>query len=528
MNNFIMLVKIQLKNLFTNSSMRMSSKKKGFGYGAIILPALLFIYMSVSYTSGMMLAFPSGEKDTALYLIALLAFIMLTIFAFYSANGHLFGFKDYDLLSSLPISKVTIITSKLVSFWLLEFVYCIFLYYPALVIVGISESMSLSYYILGILGGLFLPLIPIILSSFFSLIINFISKHFKYRHLVNTILSVLMIFGVFAASFSLQYFIGDQALNTIELKRTITKFLPFIGLLIQGSIEANFFLYLIGITISLVPFILFINLFAKRFSDLNSIVNTGYKVKNYQLRSVKGKSVMKALLIKEIRRYFTCGPYVINTTIGPIMMALASIYLMFQRDVVLYFLESMPLEIRDLLFVFLLLAVAGFCFTSCTTNASISLEGKHLWITKSAPVSTMQVFMAKINLNLLILVVPMSIGVLFIGITIQLSILEILLTLFAVLASSLLIAQFGLIINLNFPRLDWDREIYVVKQSMSVFVSIFGGLIFTVLLFFIVMNVSSMLSSLLLGFLINLSFVLLNVICWFYLKTIGIKQFSKL
>ena len=58
------------------------------------------------------------------------------------------------------------------------------------------------------------------------------------------------------------------------------------------------------------------------------------------------------------------------------------------------------------------------------------------------------------------------------------------LTLLAILCSGL----FGLIINLHFPRFDFDREIVVVKQSLSTMITVLAGmgasfLILAVLLF---------------------------------------------
>ena len=52
------------------------------------------------------------------------------------------------------------------------------------------------------------------------------------------------------------------------------------------------------------------------------------------------------------------------------------------------------------------------------------------------------------------------------------------LTLLAALCSGL----FGLIVNLHFPRFDYDREIVVVKQSLSTMITVFTGMGFSFLL----------------------------------------------
>ena len=52
----------------------------------------------------------------------------------------------------------------------------------------------------------------------------------------------------------------------------------------------------------------------------------------------------------------------------------------------------------------------------------------------------------------------------------------------AMLLFLLLEALFGLFMNLKFPNLNWTNEAVPVKQSMSVFVSLFGGWAMTVAL----------------------------------------------
>ena len=42
--------------------------------------------------------------------------------------------------------------------------------------------------------------------------------------------------------------------------------------------------------------------------------------------------------------------------------------------------------------------------------------------------------------------------------------------------------MFGLIVNLHFPRFDYDREIVVVKQSLSTMITVFTGMGFSFLL----------------------------------------------
>ena len=44
----------------------------------------------------------------------------------------------------------------------------------------------------------------------------------------------------------------------------------------------------------------------------------------------------------------------------------------------------------------------------------------------------------------------------------------------------LFFSMLGLMLNLKYPNLNWTNEITPIKQSMSVFVSMFGGWIYTI------------------------------------------------
>ena len=64
-------------------------------------------------------------------------------------------------------------------------------------------------------------------------------------------------------------------------------------------------------------------------------------------------------------------------------------------------------DLHDFVPIFITFCIA----TSCTTMASISMEGKNIWIVKSIPVSVITVFASKILVNLTILspVIPATI-----------------------------------------------------------------------------------------------------------------------
>ena len=145
-----------------------------------------------------------------------------------------------------------------------------------------------------------------------------------------------------------------------------------------------------------------------------------------------------ALLRKELRRYFGSTSLVMNTMAGPVMVALCAVMLAAQKDLMVQIMLESGVDFRAFAdpIAMLLLAACLFCEMICLILS---------FVYHFTPVITA---------------------------------LLLALTLLAALCSGL----FGLIVNLHFPRFDYDRKIVVVKQSLSTLITVFTGIGFSFLL----------------------------------------------
>jgi len=113
---------------------------------------------------------------------------------------------------------------------------------------------------------------------------------------------------------------------------------------------------------------------------------------------------------------------------------------------------------------------------STTTGSAISMEGKTLWIVKSMPVTARDWLAGKLFVDLM-LAVPMTIiGGALVAVGIRASLLEALWLLAVPLAYALCFGVFGLWVNIRMPKLDWQNEAEVVKQSMAAMIVVFVGM----------------------------------------------------
>ena len=108
-----------------------------------------------------------------------------------------------------------------------------------------------------------------------------------------------------------------------------------------------------------------------------------------------------------------------------------------------------------------------------TTSTSVSMEGKEWWILKSLPLPPKMILDSKLCFNLLLIAPFYLISQVFLGIALRGVAVEIFWSVIIMTLFILCSCVGGLTANLKFPKMEWDSEVVVVKQSAS---SAVGGL----------------------------------------------------
>lgn len=177
------------------------------------------------------------------------------------------------------------------------------------------------------------------------------------------------------------------------------------------------------------------------------------------------------------------------------------------------------------------LACAAVCMMATmidTAAPSVSLEGKNLWLVQSLPVRPFAVLRAKLRLQLVLSAVPALFVAVVSAAVFPGSIPERLLSVVLSLLCVTLFALFDLWVGLLRANLTYTNEIVPIKQSMAVFLALFGGWGYALLLaggyFLLARFISQTLYLCLFSlFTAGLSFVLYR-----WLKTKGAIHFSNL
>ena len=380
---------------------------------------------------------------------------------------------DADFLLSLPIKKRDIIISKLFSQYVLDLFFTVVFLLPFIVFYEITAPVfSLSVLIFGLLTVLMLPLLSVGISQIMEFIVvrlfNKVKAGNVLKALVPTIiyiaLTVLLLIktsGYGSVEFdSMESYFADRwvsnQLLSFVFDQSLVSILVFVGLTIVPGI--------IGV-------ILQTNIYGKNFGV--------YVNKKESFELTKKQKPFSHLLKKEVTSYFTLPVYLVNTIIGPILIIVISVVAaIFGIESLL---STLQISISSTDLTYICAAIINLLIgTTCISCVSISLEGNTIWFLKSLPVRTNQVFLAKLFVPLIIVVPSLLVSSTIFGIILG-SVLSGVIIFAVTLLFLLLTDTMGLMINLWCPKLNWENEIQVVKQSLSVFLSMTANTVFALL-----------------------------------------------
>lgn len=120
-----------------------------------------------------------------------------------------------------------------------------------------------------------------------------ISSRIKYKNLILIIGSIILMLLYTLLMTRLNSMSVEMLKNSVSISETIRKIYPpiyyFVDALKTGSVVS----FLAFIAISIIPFFMFVTLFAKKFKDINAKMSEGYKSKTYKFKSQKLQDLQK-------------------------------------------------------------------------------------------------------------------------------------------------------------------------------------------------------------------------------------------
>lgn len=474
------LTKVQLCN-FLNINVIRYTKDRQKKRGMTVLLGIwgVLFLMLFSYIGALSYGYIKIGLGNVLpmYLIAVSGLIIL-LFSVFKAGSVIFQKNSYEMLCSLPLPQSAIVISRFLSMYLGNMLLSLGVMISGMAVYAYFMKPDYTFYLFGVVGTIFIPLLPITIATLLGAMITAISSRMKHKSIVGAALSVLLLMGIMFGTSKLANVEGNISKEMLQnLSETVLSLLekiypPAIWLgtaMVDGNI-GNGIIYFGS---SILLFIIMVVIVSTNFQKICQRLYGITAKHNYQMETLKKNSVLEALYKKELKRYFASGVYMTNTIIGPIMMVIFAITILVMGIDKIEQVLPVKGEIAGLMPFALALTVCIMPITS----TSISMEGKEWWIVSSLPVRAKTIFDSKILMNLTIVTPFYLIAEILMILALKPGIMDTVWLLMLPAIFILFSCVYGITVNLKFPLLKWENEVTVVKQSTAAMLGTFGTII---------------------------------------------------
>jgi len=474
------MTKLQLQNLYGLNVFRYTKDKKKkkttIGLGVVWV---LLIVMIATYIGGATFGYVYlGMAEIVPAYLIMLASLIILMFAIFKAGSVIFQENAYDILCSLPVSQTAIVVSRFLRMYVENLLLTLLVMVPGIVVYGVMVKPALSFYLIGAVVTVFVPLVPITIATFFGALVTAISSRMKHKSLVSAVLSVGLVIAIMASTGTMSTMEEEFSIEMLQnMSEIVTQAIgdlypPAIWLgnaMVKGDILTGLLCVLGG----LVAFMVTIALISVKFHEICRGLYGTHAKHNYKMEQLKKNSVLGTLYKREMKRYFASSIYVQNTIVGPVMAIIFAVAVLgVGLDTIQQTME-IPIDIAGAVPILL----AGIFAVMTTTCTSISMEGKEWWIVKSLPIRTKDLLDSKLLFGLSLYLPFWLVSEILLIIALRPSFMElvwlVLLSLILILFSQVV----GLTANLKMPVFDWENEVSVVKQSASAALGGLGGFV---------------------------------------------------
>lgn len=533
-------ISILTKYFLQNSFQEMYSKKKGKIIFIIVL--LLFCVFSFSVPFVTMVIFnyeplyAAGKEDLLMSAILFSASSIVFVLGIYSVMNTFYFADDINEIMPLPFKSSEIVAAKFITAMVNMYVYTAIMVLP-LITYGIISHANIIYYLYAAIVFIICPAVPMILSSSICMLIMRFTNMSKHKDLFRMFtgcmsLVLIILFNVVNRKMSGDAGSSQNLLNTLSDGQSIgikiinsifiSNKLSSYGLVFNNEIKG--FLYILGVLVfNVVLFIIYYAIAQKLY--LKSIIGMSESfgkredvLKGSKAdKKLKRNSVLKALVIKDLKTVFRTPQYFINcVAIIFYMPAIMSISFLTGENKLSDLSIFLNSDLRNFAYVIAgCFVFGGICIlTGGAANTALSREGKDLQVSKYIPVSYKTLLKSKIISSLCINEIGAIMACVLL-IILKVNLILLILGTITSMLSILLITMIGLYLDFKSPNVSWKSEKSLFKKNYFVLIAmliefILGGIIFVISLFvknFVIMFLISAVITIIASLLFNKSLI---------------------
>ncbi|NLX64729.1 MAG: hypothetical protein GX022_08170 [Clostridiaceae bacterium] len=540
MRKFFSLMKLQINARYGLSNLLYYAKNdkkallKSLGMGLVVLIAIaevvgLYTFMMVQLYKG---ASAANIPQIVLTMAAVVTGVFALVFGIFYILSGIFLAKDTEFLASLPLSQGSIFASKFLLVLLGEYPFAFFLMLPPVIIYGFNQNMGVVYYLMALICILFIPLVPLVVSSFLSLLLMNIVGRSRRRDLITVIGSIILVIGIFLGqNYLISRMPDNQQEFLAELVRNSNMVVEFMGrafppaIWITKILSGTFneaainlaYLLIVSLGAFAVVYLIASFIFHRgATAQLETEASTGKTRLSY-----RSSSQVLAIFRIEWLILLRTPIYALNSFVMIFVAPLVMMMPMFGGNLaqgsnlqsLFKLIESnasttlLPMIVAGVITLFVLINPA--------VSSTFSREGKNIWILKNIPVKPeIQVYgklLAGYSISLTAAILTAVVAMFSFRIPPAATVMAIILSAAALVP----ISAVGIYIDLMRPKLVWNNPQEAIKQNFNVVVAMLLGFvaitIFGMIGYFVAVSIPNSFAAFVIMLVILLAFSYISV-----------------
>lgn len=450
-----------------------AGKRRNSPVLAVLLGALMIYVIGVFafLMGGIFFLLASNDCAPRLYLA--LVGVISTLFAVFGSilytKNQLFEAKDNELLLSMPIPPAAILGSRLGLILILTYIFEGIVFVPAGIVYLLNYGASAPGILFYCLGCLVMPAIAIAICCLLAWVIAWIESKLPVKKYASLVLMIAFFAAYFYVIGKIEvigtFFIGHLA-HIDQIIRTW--FYPFYAF--GAGLTGSPLLLIAYLALSALIFFAVWEILSKTYIGIVT-AEKGRKRKAYAGKAAKVRSAFSANRHRELIHFLNNPMYILNALTGSILLLIGAVALAIKISDVRPLFTYFP----DLWGVFATAALVVLTLMNLVSASSISLEGKNLWIIRSAPVSSQTVLRSKMMNHVWAAEPVILIAWLILQFLLPLTLADRVMMLVVATLANFYIAYGGIVCNLLLPKMEWISETAVVKQGASVMVAMLAS-----------------------------------------------------
>ena len=485
MKSSILLLRTLLRSTSGINILKHSSdkKKKRRIIGNAIGVSIIYI-MVMAYCIATCVGYgQTGMISAAPVLCALTISLIAFVFTLFKTNGYLFAFREYDMLMSLPFKSSTVAACKFSYMYIKSLLWYSSISVAMMIGYGYYARPAFYVYPVWLILSLILPVIPMLVASFFGFIIARISAGFRKTNIVQTILTFIFVIFCFSVRFIIERLFREEG----AVDRALTKTADITGQAAKIYLPAGWFSDAVTKN-SVIGTILPIVVSAALFAALFALVGRSYRKINSALKNhaasrslkkvrYKQRPLVLTIAYKEWKRMSGSTVYMVNAGMGELLAAIVGLLTLivgFDRFIGMFSGDA-PFD-HSVVYPAIPFIVYFFIGMVATTACSPSLEGKNYWIMQSLPIEKKTLYQGKMLFNIFLTVPFMTFATLAMCLSAKVPVLDAVLYLLLGVSLCAFSTAWGCVCGVKHMRLDWENEVEVIKQGSAVAIYMFPNM----------------------------------------------------